>query len=217
MRADNLRVRGLRQLSSGICRSTFRQRARTIRSVRAQLPGNRYRSTPSLHHPHSYPAMPTALLQLRVLARRRLQPLGPNFLSRYRYTRHWPFLERTSSFLKGMNGRSTGRLPLRRFQRYAALRPPFGATFGAFPPKAERVYREIINWCGTRPSGLWSICSTMCGATNPKLLWITVWISPFQYASNESDLPLSQHRHQIALFVIGVAGSFCPVPTLVVS
>jgi hypothetical protein len=61
LRADNLHVRGLRQLSSGICRSTFRQRARTIRSVRAQLPGNRYRSTPSLHHPHSYPAMPTAL------------------------------------------------------------------------------------------------------------------------------------------------------------
>jgi hypothetical protein len=54
----------------------------------------------------------------------------------------------------------------------------------------------------------------MFGATGPKLLWITAWISLSRYDScgSYNTLLVFEHLHQIALFVIGVAGSLYLAP-----
>src|SRR6266566_5772101 len=49
----------------------------------------------------------------------------------------------------------------------------------------------------------------MFGVTGPKLLWITAWISlsRYDYCGSYNTLLVFEYLHQIALFVIGVAGS----------
>ncbi|SRR6266403_841173 len=109
------------------------------------------------------------------LFRRRSQLIMLGFPSPFFDIRYWLFLDQTLWLQKEKNGRSTGRSLPQHSQRYvlSSVRHLMLST----------IAREIINWCGTRLPGLSMTCSTMSGVTGPKLLWITVWISPFQYVS----------------------------------
>jgi hypothetical protein len=139
------------------------------------------------------------------LLRRRLQRIVPGFPSPYFDMKRCLFSEQTLWLRKGRSGRSTERLPLRHSQRYwPELCPSPDAEYD-HQKNNKLVWDETIrimmdmfdNVWGDRPEIVVDHCVDV---TLPvRSLWF-----------RSQTFPASQHLHQIALFVISVAGTFIP-------
>ena len=146
------------------------------------------------------------------LLHRRLQRIVPGFPSPYFDIRCCLFLEQTSWLRKGRSGRSTERLPLLHSQRYCPeLCSSPDAEYYDCQKNNKLVWDETVRIMMDLFDNVWGdrseiVVDHCVDVTLPvRSLWL------------RSQTPMSQHLHQIALFVISVAGSFYPIPVVVVS
>ena len=135
----------------------------------------------------------------------------PGFPSPYFDIRCLLFLDRTLWLRKERSGRSTERLPLRHSQRYC---PELCSS-----PDAEYdcqrnnklVWDETVGIMVDLFDNVWGDRSEV---VVDHCVDVTLPVRSLWFRSQ--SLPTSQHLHQIALFVIGVAGGLCYIWIMIV-
>ena len=127
------------------------------------------------------------------------------FPSPYCDTRCCLFLERTLSLRKESSGRSIERLPLRHFQRYCPELCSLPAAKYGCQKNNKLVWDETIRIMTDLFDNVWGDRSEV---VVDHCVDVTLPVRSLWFRSQ--TLHMTQHLHQIALFVISVAGSFIP-------
>jgi hypothetical protein len=162
--------------------------------------------------PSEYVYSMSAGLDVLTLLRRRSQRIVPSFPSPYFDTRCCVFLEQTLWLRKERSGRNTERLPLRHSQRYCPeLRSSPDAEY--YHQKNNKlVWDETIRIMMDLFDNVWGDRSEVVvdHCVDMTLPVRSPWF-------RSQTLPMSKHLHQIALFVISVAGGLYPISVVIVS
>jgi len=149
---------------------------------------------------------------LLTLLRRRSQRIVPGSPSSYFDMRCCLFLEQTLWLRKERSGRSTERFPLRHSQRYC---PEFCSSLDAeydCQKNNKLVWDESIRIMTDLFDNVWG---DKIQVVVDHCLDVTLPVRSLWFVSQ--TLLMSQRLHQIALFVISVAGGLYPIPVLIVS